>query len=330
MSDHPTPHDALFKAVFSEGESAYALLRPALAPELAAAIDPASLRAQPASFVDEELREVHRDLLFTAKLAGKDVLLYVLLEHQHSVDPLMPLRLLRYIVRVWESWLRDNPGARSVPAVLPLVLHQGPRPWTGPIRLSDLVALPPELLASARRHLPELEVTLRDLGRDPAISSSPADTPALVRLALLLLRTAAADADLVAALENAAPLVKEVLSDPRGRVRLGLLMRYTLVVGKLDVSAVAGRVRSAIGSEAGEVVMSTAQDLLNQGERRVLERQLRRRFGELDGATRARLEAATGTELEEWTDRVLEAKSLAEVLGSKKPQRRRRGGPRSN
>jgi hypothetical protein len=266
VTEHPTPHDALFKAVFSEGESAFALLKASLAPELAAAIDPASLEQQPASFVDEELREVHRDLLFTAKLAGKDALLYVLFEHQSTVDPLMPLRLLRYIVRIWEAWLRDNPRARTIPAVLPLVLHQGPRPWSAATRLSDAIALPPDLLAAARKHMPELVVALRDLGASPA----PSDPSPLVRLTLGLLRAAAADQDVVAELERLAPLVRELLSDPRGRVRFALLVRYTtLVVGEIDVTTVARRVRNAIGPEAGDVVMNIEQQIFSRVSSRV-------------------------------------------------------------
>jgi hypothetical protein len=35
---------------------------------------------------------------------GGEALVYVLLEHQSTFDPRMPLRLLQYLVRVWEAW----------------------------------------------------------------------------------------------------------------------------------------------------------------------------------------------------------------------------------
>jgi hypothetical protein len=54
---------------------------------------------------------------------------------------------------------------------------------------------------------------------------------------------------------------------------------------------------------------------LKTGELNVLLRQLRARFGELPAAALARIQAADTPELEQWADRVLSAKTLAEVLG---------------
>jgi len=51
-----------------------------------------------------------------------------------------------------------------------------------------------------------------------------------------------------------------------------------------------------------------------EGERSLLLRQLRARFGELPAATVARIEAAEIADLERWGDRVLGAQTLAEVL----------------
>ncbi|WP_433927588.1 DUF4351 domain-containing protein [Sorangium cellulosum] len=51
-----------------------------------------------------------------------------------------------------------------------------------------------------------------------------------------------------------------------------------------------------------------------EGERAILLRQLRARFGELPDAAVARLEGAETAALELWAERVLSAKTLAEVL----------------
>jgi hypothetical protein len=53
----------------------------------------------------------------------------------------------------------------------------------------------------------------------------------------------------------------------------------------------------------------------NEGERRVLLRQLRARFGEVPAAIVARIEAADMADLERWSERVLTAQTLADVLG---------------
>jgi hypothetical protein len=54
---------------------------------------------------------------------------------------------------------------------------------------------------------------------------------------------------------------------------------------------------------------------LEQGERKVLLRQLRRRFGaEVDGGTERRVAAASAEQLEVWAERVLSVATLAELL----------------
>jgi uncharacterized protein DUF4351 len=52
----------------------------------------------------------------------------------------------------------------------------------------------------------------------------------------------------------------------------------------------------------------------NEGVRSVLLRQLRARFGELSAPTLARIEAADLVDLEQWSERVLRAQTVAEVL----------------
>src|SRR5689334_4920191 len=68
-----TPHDALFKAVFSRPERAAEELRHVLGPALARAIDLATLRLEPGSVVDELLRERHTDLLFSARCGAATI-----------------------------------------------------------------------------------------------------------------------------------------------------------------------------------------------------------------------------------------------------------------
>ncbi|MFO0714458.1 MAG: Rpn family recombination-promoting nuclease/putative transposase [Sandaracinus sp.] len=58
-----TPHDALFKAVFSSPEHAEAELRAVLPARLARRIDWSTLALAGGSFVDEALKERHSDLL---------------------------------------------------------------------------------------------------------------------------------------------------------------------------------------------------------------------------------------------------------------------------
>jgi predicted transposase/invertase (TIGR01784 family) len=89
------PLDALFRFTFSRPEHAVPLLRSNLPAELAQRIDWSTLALQPGSFVDPELGLRHTDLLFSATLDGHGALLYLLVEHQSTPDPLMVARVDR-------------------------------------------------------------------------------------------------------------------------------------------------------------------------------------------------------------------------------------------
>ena len=86
--------------------------------ELSGRIDWSSLELQPTSFVDERLSGLQADVLFTLQCQGRKTYLYVLLEHQSAPDALMAIRLLRYLVRIWEAFLIEHPESERLPAIL--------------------------------------------------------------------------------------------------------------------------------------------------------------------------------------------------------------------
>lgn len=64
------PHDKLFHAAFSNPETAAAFLRAYLDPALVALLDWNSLRIEPGSFIDAQIKPSEADLLCTAKVRG--------------------------------------------------------------------------------------------------------------------------------------------------------------------------------------------------------------------------------------------------------------------
>lgn len=106
MSEDPIhqPHDKLFKAGFSNPANAAAFLRWEVPSALSEQINWNNLRLEPGSFVDSHFRHTESDLLFSTSIADSECLLYLLFEHQITAEPTLALRLLRYMVRIWESW----------------------------------------------------------------------------------------------------------------------------------------------------------------------------------------------------------------------------------
>jgi hypothetical protein len=119
------------------------------------------------SFIDPEFAATSSDLLFTAKIDGHPAFLYILFEDQNQEDPLIGLRLLTYMVRIWNEYFRNNPGATKLPPILPLVLAQDNKPWKTSTRFADLIDIPQGAGEEIKKHIPDFEFQLVELFRMP-------------------------------------------------------------------------------------------------------------------------------------------------------------------
>src|SRR5688572_22478854 len=102
-------HDSLFKRAFSVPAHAAGELRSVLPEALTKELDLSTLKLEPASFVDEEMKHRHADLLFSASIAERPGFVYLLFEHQEKPDDVMPWRVLTYQQRIWAALLREEP-----------------------------------------------------------------------------------------------------------------------------------------------------------------------------------------------------------------------------
>lgn len=155
------PNDKLFTATFRVPANTAALLQARLPAALVEAIDWSRLSPLPGSFVDSQYRRSHTDLLFSAPVAGRESYLYVLFEHQSTPDRRLPLRLLRYMTRIWEAHGERHSGTDRLPPVLPVVISQNAELWDLPVRLSDLLEIPPSIREEIMPFVPDF--TYHDL-----------------------------------------------------------------------------------------------------------------------------------------------------------------------
>ena len=132
-------HDALVRRVLGDPDAARAWLQARLPADTTQHLDLATLQLQPGTFVDEELRRAETDVLFEVRHeSGWPVFVYLLVEHQSTVDFWLRLRLLRYQSRIWERERVRRPGMRSLSPIVAVVLHHGPRAWSPPTRFEAL------------------------------------------------------------------------------------------------------------------------------------------------------------------------------------------------
>ncbi len=313
-----SPHDTFFRAVFARRRPAESELRAVLPRQLVAKLDLDTLEVEPPSFVDPALRWRHVDVLYRVRLRGEgEVLIYVLLEHQSTVDPLMPLRVLIYLGRIWDHWLRveENGGATRIPAVLPIVLHQGPERWSAATELLELIDLEPALLERVRAHLPSFRFLLDDLGQKSPAALRRRRAGPLGTLALLLLREARRERPrLLRVLRHGLELFEALEEEGDA----GQVVSYILEVGDAstqDVIDVLGRVRDP---KLREAAVTTAEQLRSEGrlegQRELLLALLNVKFGPLPGELERKVLAGDEGALQRWSVRVVVANSLAEVF----------------
>lgn len=161
------PNDAFFKTMFSEPERAIAFLKSHLPATIAARVDWPTLKVLPTTFVKSSLQQLQSDLVFSLKIGNRDALLYVLFEHQSTVDPTMPLRLLSYVTEILVK--HQKTYGLPLPPVLPFVFHQGPQTWNVSTAFSDLFELSDDLAVDLLPFLPAFRHALLDLTLyDPA------------------------------------------------------------------------------------------------------------------------------------------------------------------
>ncbi|MEM6454679.1 MAG: Rpn family recombination-promoting nuclease/putative transposase [Acidobacteriota bacterium] len=90
---------------------------------------------------------------------------FVLLEFQRTVERTMAVRLMIYLTLIYQDLLksREIAAGAPLPAILPVVVYNGDRPWTAPTRLEALIQDVPEAFAPYR---PTLQYLAIDLNRD--------------------------------------------------------------------------------------------------------------------------------------------------------------------
>ncbi|MBL9107131.1 MAG: Rpn family recombination-promoting nuclease/putative transposase [Myxococcales bacterium] len=311
-----TPHDALFKAIFSQPEQARELFAQVLPEEVLSRLDLRELTLEPGSYIDDALRSHHTDLLFTTTCSGRPARIYILTEHLSKGARWVPLRLHVYMGKIWIDSVAAKPPPRWLPVIIPIVVHHGDgaREWRPEDRFESL--FDPESPAQLQGFVPKFRVVIDDLGDHDDDSLKRRAMSAISRLTFAALRHARTAEELRPFVPGWTELVREVLREPDGGRALLLVFRYLCQVrGEREIPTL----RKIAVDAAKEADMRTIADMFRDegfeaGERSLLHRQLRSRFGELPETLQARLDSADKPTLERLADRVLFASSLDEVF----------------
>ena len=137
--------------LFEDRENVRGLLE-IVAGELVELIDFSQIVQVNRSFIPDNLREQESDMVFSVPFQSEsdtdELLIYILIEHQSTVDPTMGFRVLFYMTQIWDSQRREW-ESQSVPKgqwrfrpILPIVFYTGAQKWTAPLTLDAKMDIP--------------------------------------------------------------------------------------------------------------------------------------------------------------------------------------------
>ncbi len=291
-------HDHGYKRLFSHPEMIRDLLLGFVPADWIAELDFTTLEKYPTEFIDDRLRHRRSDVIWRVRWGRDWLYLYLLLEFQSGVQRFMAMRLFTYIDLLYQDLIRSRQlgRPRRLPSVLPIVLYNGRRRWTAPTDLEALIEPGPAGLAAYR---PQTRYLLIDESAyaDAELASMRNLVAALFRLENS--RGPEAVREVLAALADwlAAPEQEELRHSFLIWLREGFLNARLPSVAFPELNNLE-EARIMLSERIVDWTQQWKQEGLQEGrqegrqeglysERRLLLRQIRRRFGETVAAQSA-------------------------------------------
>jgi predicted transposase/invertase (TIGR01784 family) len=344
-------HDPSYKRLFSHPRMVEDLLRGFVAEEWVEQIDFNTLETVKDSFISDDLKARHDDIIWKARWGNTDLYVFLLLEFQSTPDYFMPVRLLVYIGLLYQHLIDAEQYKKTdkLPPVLPIVIYNGESTWDGPAEIRTLIADVPRGL---EKYLPRLHCLILDESTFPDTQLRTMHNLVAALFRLENSRAGNNQAEVLAGLREVLVVLIDWLNAPEQdglRRDFTIWLRRVLLPARVpDVSVpeitelqemndmlyetVQGWYREAeakgeargitIGEARGEAKGITIGEARGEakgkteGKADFLLKMLELKFGPLEAEIRERVYKLDNAALEKCAERLLQAESLWEVLGN--------------
>jgi len=257
--------------------------------------------------------------LFSAQVGNHEAYFYMLLAHRSDADRFMPLRLLQSVVRVLERHVESKSAeeALPLPLVIPVVLHHSDAGWASARRFEDL--FDSDLLgrAGVRELVPRLGFAVDDLSH---LTDDELATRALRLMTLTMgaIRDAPSSGRAGRGVLHWVRAMERLVGAPNRIEALQTLSHCIALVANDSVASTVAHATPDANPELKNALTTFAEKLTAEseakGEGKALRKILTLKFGELDQAALARLDAAKPGDMDRWLGRVLTADTIETVL----------------
>lgn len=157
------PHDKSIRFYLCEKETAKSFFQEYLPPRITKNLDFAALEICKDNFVSSKMSDYFSDILYYIHLNDMDAFIYLLIDHKSWEEHFVSLQLLKYMVRIWELYLKQNENAKILPVILPIVIYNGPRKWRLDTRFISLFNVPEYM----KDYIPDFNYNLHDVSHLP-------------------------------------------------------------------------------------------------------------------------------------------------------------------
>ena len=315
-------HDGIYKQIFSHHQVVEALLSGFIHEEWVEHVDLSTLEKPNGQYISEELLQRSEDVIWRVKLNLPDgrqdwLYLYLLIEFQSRNDRWMALRLLTYICLLYQDLIKSGQVKRGkLPPVFPIVIYNGKPRWRASLEVAELIGAP----GSLNHFTPQFRHYLLDEGQVPR--QELASMPDNLLAHLITLETSRPNSEAAqAATHSLGQYFRRYNGSAYDSLRRAIIVLFQRsIFSKLnpgetfeefkDFQEIEAMYATRIEEWSNEIRQEGEQ----KGEANLLLRQLTRRFGPLGEVMTERVRTASSTELEQWAENILDARTLEEVF----------------
>jgi len=332
-------YDQAYKRLFAHPEMVIHLLR-LIPEEWIQELDLSNLQRINTVLVAGPPLERLSDMIWKIRLKGSKLCIYLILEFQTRPDRKMPVRMLAYMVLLYQELIREEvlPQDDTYPPILCTLVYTGQQPWNMPLKIRELIDAKPE---GIEKFLPRHRFAVLDAVR---LSGQAAGrVPDNLVSALFCLEACRSPSQMLQELQQLDRLLQEPGREELRRSFADWLVQAYLPsrLGKQfpefkesDIEEVRKMIElredawclqwKREGFEEGrregrreglsEGRREGRREGRCEGQRSLLRRQLERKFGKISQAYRQRIASASGKNLVCWSERLISAQTLEQVF----------------
>lgn len=247
-------HDRSFKQAMTNKNAAKEFFQSSLSKELAEKINWDVFELQSGSHVDRRHKELIVDVLYRTEIEGHSTYLYLLVNHQSTVDKFMPFWTIQYTCNIIDKHLEIH---STIPLVIPLVVYHGIQPWNCSTNINDLVdadkILVDKYFLKPFQLIDLNKITDEELQKQPWWGA----------LALTLKHIYARN--MTPYLQFILDLLKLVQELENGKKYAEGIIFYIFNRGEIDKEDFLEKIQAQLSPEIGEDVMTVAEQLKKEG-----------------------------------------------------------------